>query len=183
MKKLQRASVFLIFSLIVSCNGTMRKATTNDTSIEILYYKGIVHTGVSIRCGEITKPKTSFRKVDTVLTNKQQNTDIANLVKALRVIDDSIKYCDVRMQCKINYANGDTVQLCIGGYSHNCTIKDGRRMENNDSLVYLLRNYSGYYNYFSKEELTYFDELKRFGIPKDYKNLSRRNPDGSLKPQ
>jgi hypothetical protein len=46
-------------------------------------------------------------------------------------------------------------------------------MEKNDFLIYLIRKYSGYYNYFSNDDLSYFKELKQFGIPNDYKCLKR----------
>ena len=46
-------------------------------------------------------------------------------------------------------------------------------MEKNDTLVYLIRKYSGYYNYFSKEVLLrFFNEVKQFGIPINHKDLS-----------
>ena len=49
--------------------------------------------------------------------------------------------------------------------------------------MYLIKKYSGYYNYFSKEELSYFEELKQLGIPNDYKDLRRlNNPDSVLLP-
>jgi hypothetical protein len=42
-----------------------------------------------------------------------------------------------------------------------------------------VRNYSGYYNYFTKEDLGYFGELKQFGIPVDYKYLKRERTDAN----
>ncbi len=46
-------------------------------------------------------------------------------------------------------------------------------MEKNDTLIYLVRKYSGYYNYFSKKILLrFFNELKQFGVPNNYKDLS-----------
>jgi len=61
-------------------------------------------------------------------------------------------------------------RLCINFF--NCTTLDNKQVVVNDSLIYLLRNYSGYYNYFESEDLDIFNELKALGVPRGYKDLS-----------
>ena len=176
MNKFKIILLSLILCFTVFCNNNKKDLTTY-VSIEILYLKGLVETRGPVSCGAIKKTK-SLRKVDTVLVDKQICNDIVTQIKLLKELktDSFISNCDVRIQCKINYANGDSVNLCIGEF--NCIIKDGQRMRKNDTLIYLIRKHSGYYNYFSKEELSYFDELKLFKIPNDYKDLRRiSNPD------
>ena len=34
--------------------------------------------------------------------------------------------------------------------------------------IYLLRWKSGYYNYFTKDDLVFFPEVRKYGLPKDY---------------
>lgn len=174
MNKFQITSLlFFLLCLFASCNG-IKKNKKNIDSVEIQYFKGYVETNIRVRCGSIKKIKNSFIE-DTILIEKYN--EIVSQVRGLKILKfDSIN-CDIRMQCKINCENGDSIKLCIGEF--NCLIKDGKGMETNDSLIYLIRKYSGYYNYFSKEELTYFPEIKIFGIPQDYKYLLRvQDPKG-----
>jgi len=178
--------IILLFTFVLGlttfCNG-IKKGNVNTASIEILYIKGSINTRIPIDCGDITKTKSSFRKGDTIIVDKQKYIEIVNQIKTLKELkaDRTHPNCDVRIQCKINYTNGDSVKLCIGEF--NCLVKDGNIMGKNDTLVYLIRKYSGYYNYFSKRELSYFHELKKFGVPVDYKDLSiKYNPNNMPTP-
>src|SRR5690606_41031243 len=50
---------------------------------------------------------------------------------------------------------------------------DSKPFARKDSLVYLLRQHSGFYNYYNREDLTRFcKELSSFNIPEDYQDLS-----------
>ena len=169
MNKFQIISrLFLLLCLFSSCNS-IKKNKINIGSVEIQYFKGFVETNIRVRCGSIKKNKNSFI-VDTTLIEKY--SEIVSRVRGLKILEfDSIN-CDIRIQCKINCENGDSINLCIGDF--NCLMKDGKGVERDDSLIYLIRKYSGYYNYFSGHELTYFDELKQFGIPSNYKELRKK---------
>ncbi|MCX6221332.1 MAG: hypothetical protein NTZ69_10115 [Bacteroidia bacterium] len=172
----------IVLGITAFCNG-IKKGNVNSNSIEILYIKGSINTRTPIECGTITKAKSSYRKGDTLIVDKQKYIEIVNQIKTLKELkaDSTLPNCDVRIQCRINYANGDSVKLCIGKF--NCLIKDGNIMSKNDILVYLIRKYSGYYNYFSKSELLYFPELNKFGIPVDYRDLSiKYNPNNMPTP-
>ena len=178
--------IILLFSFVLGlttfCDG-VKKVNVNTASIEILFIKGSINTRIPIGCGAITKTKSSFRKGDTIIVDKQKYLEIVNQIKILKKLNpDSVNpNCDVRIQCKINYTKGDPVRLCIGEF--NCLVKDGNIMEGNDTLVYLIRKYSGYYNYFSRSELSYFHELKKYGVPIDYKDLSIKfNPNSMPTP-
>ena len=166
---------------IMSCNNNItednNKKDTNLSSIEVIYLKGEVETQIAINCNDITK--ATARIVDTIITNKQMFAEIANQVRLLKVFKaDSSAGCDIRMNCKIKYANGDSTELCIGKI--NCILKDKIHMKSNDTLIYLIRKYTGYYNYFFKEELQYFNEVKQFSIPSNYKCLIRVNKNRSV---
>lgn len=159
--------LLLVLFHFAFCKG-INKDKTNIGSIQIRYYKGTIETTNSIRCGSIMKeiPLTK----DTLLI--QGHHKIITQIKALKEMKgDNTPNCDIRMQCWVKCENGDSILLCIGEFD--CLIKNGKKMKNNDSLIYLIRKYSGYYNYFSKEELKHFSEIKIFGIPQDYKYLLR----------
>jgi len=155
------------------------KHITNKGSIEVLFYKGDVETVVSIKCGEIKN--TYALKSDTSLLTEGKYDELIGKIKSLKESEDNkdVENCDVRIQVKVKYENGITHEICIDGF--NCLIKDGKKMKRDDYLIYLIRNYSGYYNYFSKSDL-YFDELKKIGIPNDYRDLTIKRKNGLPNP-
>lgn len=172
MNKLKIGCLLLAILIATYCTN-INKSNISNTSIEILYLKGKVETTKAISCGTLKKGKTAFGIGDTVIQDKHIFNQILNQIIKLKAIkvDSLTSSCDIRMQCKIKLENRDTIQVCIGEF--NCIVKDGFLMGNNDTLVYLMRKYSGYYNYFSKEDLAYFNELKQFAVPGNYKDLRR----------
>lgn len=177
-------SIFLIVCCsCLSCKSA-KEINIKKQYIEVIFFKGFVETTRPIKCGTlIDKPSLNLK--DTLISNNEKFVDIVNQVKLLKASIEKNRpsNCDIRLQCKINYGNGDSLKLCIGEF--NCIIENGQIMEKNDTLVYLIRKYSGYYNYFPKQDLNSFDELKQFGIPEDYIDLRRpKNLDGTpLPPQ
>jgi hypothetical protein len=174
MNKRQFVSFLIVISLIASCNGT-KKDKISIKSIEILYLKGTVCTTSSINWGAISSmiPKLindTFLFDETKLKEMEHQISI---IKELKMDSTTSRGCDVRIECKINLKNGKIITLCLSEF--NCLIKDDKRIARNDTLIYLIKRYSGYYNYFRKEDLIYFDELKLFGIPNDYRDLRKKN--------
>jgi hypothetical protein len=155
-------NVFLLICLLflISCNPDHNKKTTSN--IHISYIKGLTETIIPVKCGEIiARPKFDY-KVDTILTEGQLIDRIVNQINSLKAIGGS-QDCDVRIDCKINLPT-DTIKLCIGNFD--CIIKDGNLMERNDTLLFLIRKHSGYYDYFSQRNLDYFKELDYFSLDK-----------------
>jgi len=165
-------SLLSLFLVTHCCRGS-KSDSSNIVLIEVSYFKGQIERPEPLPCGGIASIKSNIIK-DTVLTDKQELNEIEHQISMIRElkVDSTIYSCDVRIQCKLNLKNGKSIKVCIGKF--NCLIKDFKRMTQNDTLVYLIKKYSGYYNYFPKEELMYFEELKQFGLPKDYIDLSRK---------
>jgi hypothetical protein len=180
MNNLKIILFILVLLLFSFCSGREKNHPKNAT-IDIQYLKGLVETPISIQCGELPNPPYSFLYGDTVLVDVKKYIEILNQVRSLKSLknDGQFTDCDIRIQCKINLTNDDSIRLCIG--LSNCIIRNEQMMEKNDTLIYLIRKYSGYYNYFSKEVLlSFFHEVKQFGVPINYKDLSGRKytPEG-----
>ncbi len=61
--------------------------------------------------------------------------------------------------------------LGIRNRGNECTWKVNQIIKNkllSSKAIYLLRWKSGYYNYFTKDELFFFPEVRKYGLPKDY---------------
>lgn len=162
-----RIILFLTSLLFISCN--LNKGNEPLKRFEISYFKGNYESRASVECGSIKSKLKDPDVKDTFITNQIINEKIINEVQKLK-FDSSGSSCDSRIECRIRLTKSDSLLLCIG----NCLILNGQKKVNNDSLVYLIRRYSGYYNYFTREDLIiYFPEIKLFGIPSDYKKWIR----------
>jgi hypothetical protein len=159
--------LLLLIYLNVGCKDRNESNLSNRT-VEIIYLKGSFDTFTSLKCGSLHKSKSIPIK-DTILYDEKLIGRIINQVRKLNTIQNIANPCDTRIQCRITESNGDSLLLCIGEF--NCLFLDGKSVESNDSLVYLIKKMSGYYNYFTKESLIYFREIKKFGIPSDYKDM------------
>ena len=158
MSSINRLLIFIfsiIIALIFSCNPNEKR--DYKPLIIISYYKGLIESPVAIKCGQVSKiPPIEF-KVDTLISDTSLIHKISNCASNLRT--EASSNCEGRLDCFI-IQNSDTTKLCIGTFD--CIKKNGIGMHRNDTLLYLIRKNSGYYNYFRKDELRYFDELKIF---------------------
>jgi hypothetical protein len=171
MKKIH---FFFIIIFFFSCQG---KKDAQMELISISYLKGEIETKNPFYCGSIFHLRSKHLKKDTILTDLNKYKEVLRQIQRLRADSASSSNCDVRIECKVILSNKDSIKLCIGNF--NCIIKDDQKMIGNDTLVYLIRKYAGYYNYFTKEDLSFFQEIKQFGIPSNYKCLIRMvDPNG-----
>lgn len=150
--------------LVISC--TLNNHNESLKRIEISYFKGTVEMHTRVECGSIKTKMGDPSIKDTFITNQGIYEEIINKIQKLKS-DSSGFSCDSRIECRVSLTKRDSFLLCIGDF--NCLILNSQKKVNNDSLVYLIRRYSGYYNYFKKEDLGYLPEIKIFGIPSDYK--------------
>ena len=61
--------------------------------------------------------------------------------------------------------------LGIWNRGNECTWKVNQIIKNkllSSKAIYLLKWKSGYYNYFTKDDLVFFPEVRKYGLPKDY---------------
>jgi len=155
---------FFIFS--TSCKDT--KKINHLPIVKISYLKGNTERIFPVNCGEIMDLSSVAFKVDTCVVDKELINRIISQVKSLNVLPSNLQTgCDVKIDCTIKLTKEDSIKLCIGDFD--CILRDGLLMKKNDTLLYLIRRYSGYYNYFQETSLKYFEELNYFGIPCDYK--------------
>lgn len=103
-------------------------------------------------------------------------TEIKTHIAALRSEGDSLTNIidhSLPLHFQANFYERDSLiyRLCIDNF--NRISIDGNVVRPNDTLIYLLKRYSKVYNYFPPEELAFFEELQKFGLPSDYVNLSQ----------
>ena len=124
-----------------------------------------------IPCGSIMQKKRHFGIKDTFISNSKAYEEIIYKIKRLKSLETTHFSFDNRIEARINLNSGDSFQLCIALF--NGIMLNGKFMGENDSLAYLIKANSGYYNYFQKERLYSLQEISKFGIPNNYKNWIR----------
>lgn len=170
-----------ILCIAISCDIN-KKGNLEIESLEVTYVKGFVNTRIPFTCKTLETINTF--KCDTGIINQEYRDMIGEQIELLKKSNYyANSNCDIRIVCDIRLSDNDSLKLCIG--ESNCILINGEEMDKNDTLVFLIKKYSGYYNYFSKDDLVFFDELKLFGIPENYKDLSEKKNRGGppLPPQ
>jgi hypothetical protein len=169
MNNIQITLLLIILLSFSHCNS--RRESSEIKSINISFLKGSIDNMNPYPCGELAEVKNSIKK-DTIISTNNVICIIGNELEKVHkyVSIDSNSICDVRIECKINYKSGDAIRLCLGEFD--CIVTENDQIFNSDTLSFFIKKYSGYYNYFSKTDLEYFSEIKIFGIPTDYRDLS-----------
>jgi len=164
--------IFIVFFVIIS--GCTSKCYNNKIkSIEVFYIKGEIAPPVMLQCGQI-RSRTDDFIVDTLLSEKKIFITVENLIADLerKGNNNDFSNCDIRVECIVNYYSGQPKFICIGKF--NCVTLNKKYLEECDSLSYLIKRNAGYYNYFDRDQLVYFKEIQKYGIPDDYKLIRRQ---------
>lgn len=159
----KRLIIYIVMICFLSCSIHKSKSHVSKTdSIVVWFKKGWIEHSVPVSCSSISE-RVSDRKADTIM--KIRNNDFYRIKKAIKkaVTIKQSGYCDAKMSVQV-----DTMKICICDFNRVYNDKD-EQVSFDLSVIYLIKYKSGYYNYFEKEDLFYFEEIKRFGIPADYK--------------
>lgn len=150
----------LILILLISCLKPEKEKNLPKDFIKVSYINGFIDSNLSFNCNDEILGKSHITK-EVVISKKDFNI-IVELINGIQ-LTDTIKNesCDKRMDIRF-----DSINICIGAFD--CIKKEGNSASANDSLLYLIRSNTGYYNFFSKNDLENFFEIKKWGVPKNY---------------
>lgn len=155
----------LLILFFSSCKYKQENKYAHDKAdtILIVYLTGAVETLSRIDCKSMAN-NDCYKKMiaDTLRISHNDFSLIRDSLKNLKVRKDESR-CDSRMYIKM-----DSISVCIGDI-YCARNLDGRAVDINFQTIHLIKCKSGYYNFFSKEQLLDDKCIKRFGIPKDYK--------------
>ena len=164
-------------SLFCSCVNTNR-ITQGHEYIEIYFLKGYVNAAISCNKNFHISETDSL---EDVYIEKSEYIKLLRLVNELQLKRaGDADFCTMSLQCNI-HSREKVERLCIGQFD--CIVLDREEVLSSDSLIYMLRKYSGYYNYFNAKNLITsesFKEVKIMGIPDSYQDLSEDFKTSSL---
>lgn len=145
----------LLFMSLFLCSCV---TNTKKDFVKVTFLTGPVETTVPFDVN-------SFKVVDKsdcdtiIIPEKHFSTIKRVLVEHGR--DFKTMSCDERI-----YVLYDTIEVCFGDF--NCPMYNNEHL---DSVVYLIKSLSSYYNYFSIEELKEDPYIDKYGIPDTYKHI------------
>lgn len=160
--------LYCIFIVLFMVYGIHIKRNTRNDTLCFFYYKGIVNTNTRVSCEDLFKrQKTIFGYSDTVWIDSEDFSKLRKLMKATAFTKQkNRKYnsLDVRfIVCSEHDAVGFS-DFMLG----KCENRQGILLHIDSIFEYSIKKTAKMYNYYSTDELSMFNEIKKYGIPKDY---------------
>lgn len=153
---------FFIFSMgmvllgIISCNQKQHNLE-DIIEIQVSFIKGHMERSTAIECSTFPDGTAMTRVIDTTLSSEAVLNQIKNHLRELKTIDD-YSSPDVRIKCIIVFSDKETKTLCLGDLGG--TMFNDQVVEDNLELAFLIKENSGYYNYYPQKFLPSFPELQ-----------------------
>jgi len=172
----------ILFLAFIACSHKQQNSNIKNIpfegndSILVTYDCGLVSTNVATRCEKLAAiqerhPSNDYSYI--MMNGKLEpfpveliDTFIVDSVvtkKVIRLLDNSVQADDfdedARMYVTIKRSDGNNDNLCFDHFPYRVKY-NGQSCIFDKELLFLLRYYSGYYSWFDKNNLDWFDELK-----------------------
>lgn len=149
---------FIFLSLLVSCNiGSQRK------QMEVVYFRGDPEF-----TNHVSEKDIKRFNCETSETIRISRADLDYIIDGLQ---NRKTFNDLEDNTPLVYLKVDTLERFFGN-SNFITNLNGIKYKTDDYFLYFIRSKIHYYNYLDKDDLSYRKEIKKYGIPKDYKYKS-----------
>ncbi len=158
MTKIYRIIALFIISTCISCCNEHEM----EESIVVTFYPGVQE--FYKRVIPPVFEEATDKPLDTLYISKKIYTKLKEYASSEEAFEHS-NNIDVRLLMTI-----DTTKTYFGmfpyGYNPSNKVQE---------MEYLIKSISNYYNFFSRDELNnyYFQEIRKYGIPKDYHYIDR----------
>lgn len=174
--------ISILLLAITSCNNKQKKdnAPQQETeinktdlsisNISVLYYNYIVESEAAISPNDVQLNIPQFEKdrkgvLDATINDSIKIGKLKSRIDSLRPTQQPSPI-DARLVAIINYKNGAQDQLCIGGKYVNKIFLNGEEQETDNQLLFLLKNYIGFYPWMIGDDMFAMQELQDSSFPK-----------------
>lgn len=174
--------ITLFLFAVTSCSNKQKENNTveqetettepkgNINSISVLYYNYIVEAEATINPNDIQLNIPQFDKdrkgvLDATINDSIRISKLKNRIDSLHAVPQPSPI-DARLVAIINYENGAQDQLCIGGKFVNKIFLNGVEQQTDNQLLFLLKNYIGFYPWMIGDDMYAMQELKDASFPK-----------------
>ncbi len=152
----------IIIECLLSCTGfSSFSKPENSDSIVVCYFKGNIIRSASVPCS-LAFSRAKYLRTDTIIRLKP------NEFNKIKYALENTRKVGKENDCESKFLiSMDSISVCICDFNRVYN-KNDEQLSFDLSIIYLVKWKSGFYNYISMDELMYFDEIKKYGIPPDY---------------
>lgn len=177
MKNCYIPFIFILLLSITSCNSkgkennaqveetqSISKADRRIDSISVLYYNYLIEPQTPIKPQDIKLNIPQFDKdrkgvLDAHLVDSMRIKDIKSRIDSLKPAQQPSEL-DARLVAIIKYKDGSEDVLCLGGQYVNEIFLNGIQQEADNKLLFMLKNYIGFYPWMIGDDMFAMKELQ-----------------------
>lgn len=146
--------IFTILYLLISCS-------TYKSGITVYYLRGDIETTIPITYENMVESCKKVNYTDTIFLNDSDYNHLEISISHFTKVRNKDLMLDSRM-----YVCTDNIKFCIDKMEN--VYNNKYIVSLKDSVIYKLKVYTHYYDYFDKDAILYDVGIKKFGIPQDY---------------
>lgn len=179
--------LFLLSSnnMLVSCSNKSKQeanipdaeVVTNATAdrsiknISALYFNYVFNSNTPLKPEKMQKNIPDFKKdrkgvLDATISDTDKLNKIKSLLESLKVSSQQTPV-DARIMFTINYNDKSKDILCIGGQYTNHIYLNGIEQEANNKLLFIIKNYIGFYPWMIGDDMFRMEEMGDNSFPKE----------------
>lgn len=176
-------SVFILLLVATACGNKQKENLSKERetaevteidnridSISVLYYNYLFDSATPIKPTEIQLDIPQFgtnRKgvLDALITDSARIRNIKIRLDSLKPLQQSSPL-DARLVATIKYKDGRHDELCFGGKYLNEIFLNGIQLEADNQLLFILKNYIGFYPWMIGDDMFAMKELQDPSFPK-----------------
>lgn len=173
MKNCCTLFIFALLLSVTGCNNKQKENTLTEEvsksdrridSISVLYYNYLVEPQTPVKAEDIKLNIPQFDKdrkgvLDAHISDSIRIKDIKSRIDSLRPARQPSPL-DARLVAIINYKDGSEDILCLGGHYVNEIFLNGVQQEADNKLLFMLKNYIGFYPWMIGDDMFAMEELQ-----------------------
>ena len=157
---------FLVLFILLTFNNCLIKNQKNKLIIEVRFLTCSLFSSKNPTavCGSYFLKNYKTILIDTLYINSKEFDSIYYYFKKNLIQEVPNNFNITDFQIKIDsqiYCTDELIRIINDNF--------GNTYKPNLKILYKLRQFSNYYNYKDTTDLKYFEELKLYGLPKNYK--------------
>lgn len=183
MKNCYTLLIFALLLSIASCNNkpkentqeekqidTVTKTNSSIDSISVLFYNYLADFKTPVKPENIKLNIPQFDKdrkgvLDAYIVDSMQIRSIKNRIDSLQPAQQALPL-DARLVAVIKYNDGKNDTLTLGGYAVDQIYLNGVQQETDNKLLFILKNYIGFYPWMIGDDMFAMKELQDNSFPK-----------------
>ena len=172
-RKLKIVCLYSISILHILLNEGCKR--TDKQEFTVYYFCGAIEPMRPFECDELERYCKTDEYEDTIFIDANMADQISKAILKAKSSNAATKAESIKNNCILSpliYVNAGNSDLCLNATDNMCWVKDDNNKYNlsilSDSVSYILKWKSMYYDYLPPYILKYYKGIQQYGIPADY---------------